>query len=725
MRAGRRMHEVLWSKERGSTALLLGFDVDRKVLLYNDGETETDLAQVAFAGEPAKAAAACSTFLSGAKGFDELTLVFRVIPRSFGRLIGMVEVARVGRKLMFIARTNEWRYWYAVAPTVLAGAELASEADAAQLFRTLASTAEKDPFYKKGHGAYVHEFALGGEQRAHGACMDDAFFTFQGALPADWTRTSLNDPVAARAAFASWLFQQLASEHILESITCDFRLKREMEMTVKEWLEQLPLSEWSRVPRVFEAMGLPQGKLDISIEPPASEQAIGASLRALTVPATTYLAHEWHQAAAVSWTISHEGRETGLRLLPPAEVIARREELQAQLISALPRGVAVDVARAVVLGLDSEGRPRYFGEIDPEDESCPCIPYLLSGRRVKNMSVAGALIEDLRSSAGPLLSRRLGRVVARPETPNHVGHSDHSVYTGASTPGEYEMATTKTFSPGHLETPDCVVDLAFDASERFLVADDMVFAAGNPEPTSLGVESGTLVPHPSKPLVAVLRDGGVDLVELDGKRRVVHLPVKDPNCGAFDSTGKWFVVSCYYSHELRIFSLAGELSRTVAMPSADDTAPAVVFGPDDLSVVAFTDNQKMVTVPLDGSPAVEHSLAKVKVLGGYALRVGTDRVLFHDSAHAAMVAYDGKVLWTSRAEKEAVSRVPGAAAIAFVRLNKKLISFLSPTDGKELASVKIKIKSAPLGFACSRNLAAWARDGAVELVALPALPPTR
>ena len=224
-----------------------------------------------------------------------------------------------------------------------------------------------------------------------------------------------------------------------------------------------------------------------------------------------------------------------------------------------------------------------------------------------------------------------------------------------------------TFSPGLLETPDRACDLAFDATERFLVADDQMFAAGAPTPMPLGVAAGTLVPHPTKPLVAVLREDGVDLVELDGARRVVHLPVKEPSSGAFDSAGTRFVVSCYYSHELRVFTLDGTLTRTVAMPSADDTAPAIVVGPEDQSVVAFTDHQTMVTVPLDGRPAVERTLAKVKVLGGQALRIGADRVLFSDSAHAALVGYDGTVRWTSRMEKEGVALVPGAEAIAIVR----------------------------------------------------------
>lgn len=284
-------------------------------------------------------------------------------------------------------------------------------------------------------------------------------------------------------------------------------------------------------------------------------------------------------------------------------------------------------------------------------------------------------------------------------------------------------AKGESFSPGVLETPDQACFLAFDASGRFLVVDDMVFVAGNPEPTSLGVESGSLVPHPSSPLVAVVGEDGVDFVELDGKRRVIRIPLKKTNCGAFDSTGKLFVVSCYYSHELRVFSLDGALAKTVAMPNADDTAPAVVFGPGDLSVVAFTSGQKMVTVPLDGSLPVERPLAKSKAMSGWVLRVGTDRVLGYDLGSVAMVAYDGTVLWTSRAEVEAVSLVPDADAFAVVRLNKRVISFRSLKDGTELASVKIKIKSSPLGFACNRNVAAWAREGGVELVALPVLPP--
>lgn len=285
-------------------------------------------------------------------------------------------------------------------------------------------------------------------------------------------------------------------------------------------------------------------------------------------------------------------------------------------------------------------------------------------------------------------------------------------------------ANVEGFSPGVLETPHRASDLAFDASGRFLVVDDMVFAAGNPAPTPLGVESGTLVPHPSSPLVAVVREDGVDFVELDGKRRVIRISLKECDSGAFDSTGKLFVVSCNYSHELRVFSLDGALVKTLAMPNANDTSPAVVFGPGDLSLVAFTDNQTMVTLPLDGSVPVERSLAKSKVDSGRALRFGTDRVLFYSMRNAVMVAYDGTVLWTSRTEVEAVSLVPDADAFAVVRLNKKVISFMSPKDGTELASVKIKIKAAPLGFACNRNVAAWARNGGVELVALPVLPPT-
>ena len=41
---------------------------------------------------------------------------------------------------------------------------------------------------------------------------------------------------------------------------------------------------------------------------------------------------------------------------------------------------------------------------------------------------------------------------------------------------------------------------------------------------------------------------------------------------------------------------------------------------------------------------------------------------------------------------------------------------------EELASVKIKIKWSPLGFACNREVFAWADEGAIQIVALPSLP---
>ena len=252
------------------------------------------------------------------------------------------------------------------------------------------------------------------------------------------------------------------------------------------------------------------------------------------------------------------------------------------------------------------------------------------------------------------------------------------------------MKSNSGFAPSILETPDKAMELVFDASGRFLVANDMVFEAGNPEPAPLGVEPGFLVAHPTKPMVAVLEDGKhgrVDFVELGGKRRVTHVAMAEVHQGAFDAAGKTFVVSRWHSHELSVFSLEGKLLRTVPMPNPEDTAPAVVFGPKDASLVAFTDAQKMVTLPLDGTP-VERPLAKVKVLTGHALKVGMDRVLFHDMANSAMVSYQGEVLWTSRVGKEAVALVPGTEAIAFVRLSKGAIGFFSATDRREGGRVR-------------------------------------
>jgi hypothetical protein len=162
--------------------------------------------------------------------------------------------------------------------------------------------------------------------------------------------------------------------------------------------------------------------------------------------------------------------------------------------------------------------------------------------------------------------------------------------------------------------------------------------------------------------------------------------------------------------------------KTITLPDEEeDTSAAVVFGPKDASIIAINPG-RLVVAPLDGKTEPVVYPFKAKVLSGNARRVGND-VLFYDTANLALLSpIDGTVRWTSRLGSEGVAVVPpNDKAIALLRMSKNVITFLSPKDGKEIGSVKAKVDSGPVGFACGRTLAAWGRHESVELVSLPKL----
>lgn len=256
--------------------------------------------------------------------------------------------------------------------------------------------------------------------------------------------------------------------------------------------------------------------------------------------------------------------------------------------------------------------------------------------------------------------------------------------------------------------------IVFDATGRYMVADTRIFTS-NTEWVDLQIEAGTLVAHPTRPFVANVREDGFDLIDLATKtHRAVAL--EETDSGTFSHDGERFAVACYETNEIRIFDLDGNRASVLRAPE-QWTAPGLCFSRKAPEILAFNDSAVVALVPLSGAASRELPLKKSKVLSGRCIAFD-DAVLYEDSANLSLVSYEGELRWALRAEHESVARVPGTNVIALVRMGKKSISYLD-ANGKEIASTKIKITAAPLGFACNATHAAWAQDGCVCLVEHP------